>query len=54
MPKIYEKAKKSKNSGLTLDHKIMEVVCFLADIHQWNIAFSVVHVQVCLKSLFFY
>ena len=35
-------------------HKIMmETIFFLDNVHQYNIAFSVVHVQVCIKSFAF-
>ena len=32
---------------------MMETIFFLDNVHQYNIAFSVVHVQVCIKSFAF-
>ena len=55
MPKLYEHAKKipeadeERRRTFNMDtlHKIMEVYFLSAIIHQCNIAFSVVNVQLC-------
>ena len=55
MPKIYEHAKnilwprKGEELLFWILDKIMEIVCFSANVRQCNITFSVVHVQLCIN-----
>ena len=59
MPKIYDHAKnilrlrKGEELLCCMLHKIMEIICFSANVRQCNIAFSVMHVHVYLKSFLF-
>ena len=58
MPQILEHSKnmlrqrKGEELLFWILHKIMEIICFSANVRQCKIAFSVVHVQVYLKSFF--
>ena len=39
---------------LDILHKFMEIICFPANYCQCNIAYSVVHVQLCFEPFFIY
>ena len=43
------KLRKGEELLLWILHEIMEIVCFSANVRQCNIAFGVVHVQLCFK-----
>ena len=50
--RTYPRLRKSEKLLFWILHKIMEIICFSANVRQCNIASSVVHVQLCFKSFF--
>ena len=54
MLRTYPKLRKGEERLSWILHKVMEILCLAANISQCNIAFSIVHVQLCFKSFLFY